>query len=85
MMRAKVIFSNSCVRSADFSKTKQDFLTVFILRAMWLARKEEQETSYHHAEILDAFETHAGQLFNSTIGWAGIASRDPYDLDHSSY
>ena len=52
---------------------------------MWLARKEEQETSYHHAEILNAFETHAGQLFESTIRWADIVSGGSYDLDRRSY
>jgi hypothetical protein len=51
---------------------------------MWLARKEEQETSYHHAEILDVFETHAGQLSDSTIMWADIVSGDSYDLDRRS-
>jgi hypothetical protein len=84
-MRANVLFSKCCVRSADFSKTRQDFLRVFILRTMWLARKEEQETSYHHAEILDAFETHAGQLSDSTIRWADIVSGDSYDLYRRSY
>jgi hypothetical protein len=39
---------------------------------MWLACKAEQETCYHNAEIVDAFEDTAGQLFNSSIKWGTI-------------
>jgi hypothetical protein len=72
VMRANVIYLKSLVRGNGFTKQMDDFLRQFIRKMMWLACKAEQETCYHNAEIVDAFEDTAGQLFNSSIKWGTI-------------
>jgi hypothetical protein len=76
MMRANVMYLQSCVQGNEFIERMEDFLRPFIRRMMWLAYEAEQETSCHNAEILDAFEVSAGRLFGSSIKWGDIVSRE---------
>jgi NACHT domain len=71
IMRSNVIYLKALVQGNAFIERRRKFLNRLVVRMMWLAYKAEQETSHHHAEILDAFKDSAGQLFGSSSEWMG--------------
>jgi hypothetical protein len=82
MMRANVVFLQSCFRKADLTETLYEFLNSFIESTMWLACMAEREKSYHHEEILDTFAENVGRLLDSPTGWAGnFISNEGFDTN----
>jgi hypothetical protein len=71
MMRANMMYLK-CLTAMEGNVSNDVFLIPIIQRTMWLAYKAEQESSHHHAELLDAFQDSAQRLFDFSRGWGNI-------------